>query len=174
MRLILFIFFISASSSSFAFVKIQALEWGRDTITSFSSSDMRYAPAPAQGNRTQLKRRIMNEFAAWRGTNYRWGGDSHRGIDCSAFTRRIIASVIHKHLPRTALEQRRMGQRIPRDALSVGDLVFFETKPGVHHVGVYIGNDAFIHASSSQGVTLSQLSSNYWQARYVTARRIGA
>lgn len=144
------------------------------TFSHLAYSDSGYARAPAQRNKTQLKRRILNEFALWRGTDYRWGGDSRKGIDCSAFTRRIIASVIHQHLPRTALEQRRVGHRVAREKLNAGDLVFFETKPGVHHVGVYIGNDAFIHASSSQGVTLSHLSDRYWQARYITARRLSA
>ncbi|EPK7281921.1 NlpC/P60 family protein [Citrobacter farmeri] len=116
----------------------------------------------------------MSEFAAWRGTDYRLGGDSRRGIDCSAFTRRIIASVINRRLPRTALEQSHTGHPVSQRELNVGDLVFFKTEPNVHHVGVYIGNDSFIHASSSQGVTLSHLSNQYWQEHYLTARRISA
>jgi lipoprotein Spr len=173
-RILLLALLISASSSSFAFVKIQAKDWGFNTFSQLSYSEGHFSQALVPNKKAQLKRRIMSEFAVWRGTDYRWGGDSRNGIDCSAFTRRIIASVIHKHLPRTALEQSRMGLRVSQRELAVGDLVFFKTEPNVHHVGVYIGNDSFIHASSSQGVTLSHLSNQYWQEHYLTARRVSA
>lgn len=173
-RLFLFALLITTSASSYAFVKIQAKDWGFNTFSYVSYSDGHLPSLSTQRKTGQLKRRIMDEFAVWKGTDYRWGGDSRNGIDCSAFTRRIIASVIHKHLPRTALEQQRTGRKVSQDNLKVGDLVFFETKPNVHHVGVFIGNDKFIHASSTKGVTLSRLSSRYWQTRYVTARRVHA
>lgn len=173
-RILLLTLLITVSSSSFAFVKNQARDWGFNTFSPLSYSERYFSQAPVQNKNAQLKRRIMSEFAAWRGTDYRWGGDSRNGIDCSAFTRRIIASTIHRRLPRTAQEQSHTGQRISQRELNVGDLVFFKTEPNVHHVGVYVGNDAFIHASSSQGVTLSHLSNHYWQAHYLTARRVSA
>lgn len=173
-RIFLFSLLISVSSSSFAFVKMQANNWGFNTATQLSYSEGYFSQAPVQNKKKNLKRRIMNEFAQWRGTDYKWGGDSRNGIDCSAFTRRIIASVIHKHLPRTTLGQIRIGHLVAQDELKVGDLVFFETEPNVRHVGVFVGNDSFIHASSSQGVTVSHLSNQYWQDHYTTARRISA
>ncbi|WP_249419070.1 NlpC/P60 family protein [Citrobacter sp. RHB25-C09] len=173
-RMIVLALLLTASFSSFAFVKIPGQDWGFSTLSYIDSPEGDFSSAPIQNKKGQLKRRIMNEFALWKGTDYRWGGDSLKGIDCSAFTRRIIASVIHKHLPRTALEQRRTGHLVSQDNLKPGDLVFFETKPNVHHVGVFIGNDKFIHASSSQGVTSSHLSNRYWQEHYVTARRVSA
>lgn len=173
-RIFLLALLISASSSSFAFVKTQIKDWGWNTSSPLSYSEGYFSKAPVPNKKAQLKRRIMNEFAVWKGTDYRWGGDSHSGIDCSAFTRRIMASVIHQYLPRTALEQSRIGLRVSQRELKVGDLVFFETQPNVHHVGVYVGNDSFIHASSSEGVTLSHLSNQYWQNHYITARRINA
>ncbi len=174
LRILLLTLLISASSSSFAFVKIQTKNWGANTFSPLSYSEGHFSQAPVQNKKAQLKHRIMSEFAQWRGTDYRWGGDSRNGIDCSAFTRRIIASVIHRRLPRTAQEQSRMGQKVSQRELKVGDLVFFKMEPNVHHVGVYIGNDSFIHASSSQGVTMSHLSNQYWQAHYLTARRVSA
>lgn len=173
-RLFLIAVLLSASYSSFAFVKLSPQEWGFSPFPpqAYARSDVE--PASAQGNNAQLRRRIMSEYAQWQGTDYRWGGDSHRGIDCSAFTRRIIASAIHKHLPRTAHEQSHIGRVVRSDELHVGDLVFFKTEPNVDHVGVYIGNGSFIHASSSQGVTLSHLANRYWRDHYLTARRISA
>ena len=174
LRILLLTLLISVSSSSFAFVKIQTKDWGFNNFSQLSYSEGYFSQAPVQNKKVQLKRRIMSEFSVWRGTDYRWGGDSRNGIDCSAFTRRIIASVIHRRLPRTAQEQSHMGQRVSQRELKVGDLVFFKTGPNVHHVGVYIGDDSFIHASSSQGVTMSHLSNQYWQAHYLTARRVSA
>ncbi|MEL2242336.1 NlpC/P60 family protein [Leclercia adecarboxylata] len=120
-----------------------------------------------------VKNKLATAYVAWRGTHYRWGGDSHSGIDCSAFTRRVMMSAWHLQLPRTALEQSRTGRHVSTRELQPGDLVFFITKPGVHHVGVYLGDDRFMHASVSQGVAISHLSDPYWQTRYMTARRIG-
>lgn len=122
----------------------------------------------------RLKQSIMQEFLSWQGTRYQWGGNNRQGIDCSAFSRRVVAAVLHRSLPRTALAQSRTGVEVSQSSLQAGDLVFFLTQPGVHHVGIYIGNRQFIHASSSQGVTLSSLSDPYWQEHYQMARRVTA
>ncbi|WP_348556792.1 C40 family peptidase [Enterobacter mori] len=164
----LFIVFIFSSSASFAFEHIDPNEWGNDTLSA-SESPLQLNISLPTG---ELRQRIMHEFAAWKGTRYIWGGDSHNGIDCSAFTRRVIQMTSHQRLPRTAEEQSHRGYPIPQKQLKPGDLVFFMTKPNVHHVGVFVGNDQFIHASSSHGVMLSHLSESYWQEHYLTARRI--
>lgn len=168
LRLILFIVFVLSSSTSFAFEHIIPEEWGVDPVFAFKSS-----PPPThilkEGN---LKQRIMDEYAQWKGTRYLWGGNSHNGIDCSAFTRRVIHTVAHLNLPRTAAEQSHTGYPVQQEQLKPGDLVFFMTKPNVRHVGVFVGNDQFIHASSSRGVMLSHLSGSYWQEHYLTARRM--
>lgn len=77
-------------------------------------------------------------------------------------------------LPRTTGEQIRNGVLISQDNLKPGDLVFFKTSGSTRHVGVYVGNNEFIHASKIKGVTVSSLANNYWQAHYETARRITA
>jgi len=84
------------------------------------------------------------------GAPYRFGGDSLRGLDCSAFVRRIY-QIFDVHLPRTAYEQAQVGMRVDRSELREGDLVFFNTCRPYGHVGIYIGNNQFIHASSSRG-----------------------
>ncbi|MGL4429826.1 MAG: NlpC/P60 family protein [Silvania sp.] len=168
-RLLLLIAVIFSSTTSFAFSHIDPKEWGIDVPTpALFSQPLKHEDS------AEVKHRLMNAFSSWEGTRYLWGGDSHKGIDCSAFTRRIMSTAIHKTLPRTTQDQIHMGHAVNQKQLEVGDLVFFMTKPNVRHVGVYVGHDQFMHASSSHGVTLSQLSDDYWQVHYLAARRVTA
>ncbi|WP_435947288.1 NlpC/P60 family protein [Dryocola sp. BD586] len=121
---------------------------------------------------SQLRLHLLSEFSKWKGTRYRWGGNSRGGIDCSAFARKVLAKTLRKKLPRTTSELSHTGFYVSRKKLRSGDLVFFMTKPDVRHVGVSVGHHQFIHASGSRGVTLSKLTNNYWKQRYLTARRV--
>ena len=104
---------------------------------------------------------------------YRYGGSTRDGIDCSAFTSLIFASVASVALPRSASEQYRVGDRIAKPRLRFGDLVFFHTRGRrVSHVGIFLENDIFVHASVSEGVTFSSLESKYYKTRYAGARRV--
>lgn len=114
---------------------------------------------------------LMRGYHEWAGTPYRFGGESRDGIDCSALTQRIFKEQFNYALPRTAGEQMKQGRRVSRAALKPGDLVFFKPTRRLNHVGVYLGNGLFMHASSSQGVMISQLDNQYWARRYVQARR---
>ena len=121
-----------------------------------------------------IKSKIFAEYAQWKGTRYHWGGHSHRGIDCSALMQEIFKGSVRMSLPRTTGEQIRNGFHISKDELKPGDLVFFKTSASTRHVGVYVGNNEFIHASKIKGVTVSNLDNEYWQAHYETARRVTA
>ena len=107
----------------------------------------------------------------WIGTPYRWGGESRRGIDCSAFVRAFMRDNLGVDLPRATAGQQFEGVSIRKDDLLPGDLVFFRRR-SVRHVGVYLGDGEFIHASSSRGVTVSSLSEGYYQDAYWMARRV--
>lgn len=113
-------------------------------------------------------------FEKWQGTKYRYGGLSSAGVDCSGFTLLTFRELFGLELPRTTGEQAEIGKKVARESLQAGDLVFF--KPGIwqRHVGIYLDNNRFIHASTSKGVMLSNLHDYYWQGRYWQARRIGA
>lgn len=109
----------------------------------------------------------------WLNTPYELGGDSKKGIDCSALTQNIYKKVFHVKLPRRVVEQRVEGQPVNRDSLLAGDLIVFRAKLfGRPHIGVYLSNNEFVHASTSQGVMISKLTDNYWKRRYKTARRV--
>lgn len=119
-----------------------------------------------------LKARLLKQYSAWKGTRYHRGGSSHRGVDCSALMQHLFSESADLSLPRTAAEQMQRGKAVSRGELKPGDLVFFKTGRNQRHVGVFIGGDEFIHASTRQGVTISSLSNEYWGAHYQAARRV--
>lgn len=107
------------------------------------------------------------------GVPYVWGGESPSGFDCSGF----VQYVFKQHgisLNRTCETQYKHGTYVSKSNLKPGDLVFFQNtyKAGISHIGIYIGNGQFIHASSSKGVVISNLSSSYYVSHYYGARRI--
>ncbi len=108
----------------------------------------------------------------WLKTRYRYGGTTKAGIDCSAFTGLLLATVRGIKLPRTARQQYAASDKISREEIKEGDLVFFNTRGGVSHVGVYLANDYFVHASSSEGVTISSLNDAYYSRRYIGSGRV--
>lgn len=127
-------------------------------------------PVVSKENVLLLKR----HYEKWRGTPYVDGGMSATGIDCSGFTVLAYRDLFGLSLPRTAGEQAESGREITRAALKSGDLVFFNTGGSKKHVGIYLADDQFIHASLSKGVTLSSLDDSYWQEKYWQARRLPA
>ncbi len=119
---------------------------------------------------------LMQEIVNLLEVRYRYGGtDAIRGLDCSAFTGTVYSRVFGIRLPRTSRAQFTMGKKVSRDNLAVGDLVFFKTMRGrspVSHVGIYIGNGYFAHASRKRGVTVTSLNKAYYARTYVSSRRI--
>lgn len=109
------------------------------------------------------------------GSPYKSGGTTSRGFDCSGFTTYVFDKM-GIDLPRTSASQAKTGKKVAKADLIPGDLVFFDTAGGnnssVSHVGIYIGDGKFAHASSSRGVVTDKLNSSYYENRYVTARRV--
>ncbi|RYZ22367.1 MAG: hypothetical protein EOO16_09370 [Chitinophagaceae bacterium] len=107
----------------------------------------------------------------WWGTKYRLGGNDRSGIDCSGFTCMLYKEQFGVQLPRTARDQFAAARSIDPAQLREGDLVFFTTGSSITHVGFYLQNNKFVHASTSEGVTISDLNDRYWQARFAGAGR---
>jgi cell wall-associated NlpC family hydrolase len=117
---------------------------------------------------------IVRIAESYLGTPYRSGGTSARGVDCSGLVTAVYRSA-GLDLPRTSKAQSQAGVRIAPDEIQPGDLVFFATSRSrsVSHVGIYIGNDRFIHASTkARSVCIDSLSLDYFKRRFVTARRV--
>ncbi|WP_099158309.1 NlpC/P60 family protein [Virgibacillus ndiopensis] len=113
---------------------------------------------------------VVQAAYSYIGTPYVWGGESPGGFDCSGFIQ-YIYSTQNITTPRTVPEMWNFAT--PVNSPSIGDLVFFETyKPGPSHMGIYIGDGKFIHAGQSNGVEISKMEYDYWQKRYLGAKRI--
>jgi cell wall-associated NlpC family hydrolase len=119
------------------------------------------------------RRAALSDFhSRWRGVPYRNGGAGPAGFDCSGLVHAAYREVFGMALPRTTEDQALIGHRISRSELRAGDLIFFKTGWGKRHVGVYLDDGRFLHASESEGVTLSSLASPYWDSRFWHARRL--
>lgn len=110
----------------------------------------------------------------WLGVRYVFGGDSRRGIDCSAFTRRLYKSVYNITLPRTCIYQYQLVTKVKKECLELGDLIFFRTKRGSGwHVGVFLGEDKFVHASGrGRNVMISDLNDSFYKRIYLNGGRL--
>ena len=117
--------------------------------------------ATASQSQTEVASLIHQEYLKWEGTPHKMGGNSFRGVDCSGFVHQLYDRVFDLKLPRSTRLLTGVGQKISRQHLEPGDLVFFRPPSYPRPVGIYIGNSKFIHASSSAGVTTSDLNSIY-------------
>jgi cell wall-associated NlpC family hydrolase len=115
---------------------------------------------------------LLQQIDHWWGTRYCMGGSDENCIDCSAFTQTMLRNVYGVEVPRTAQEQYDFSTHIKDDELREGDLVFFKSGRSITHVGLYVGNSKFVNASTSGGVTISDLNDNYWSKKYAGAGRV--
>jgi len=132
----------------------------------------RNSAQPLSLSRPQIRDRLIAQYESWKGTRYRLGGMSRSGIDCSGFVHVIFRDHMDLQLPRTTRALAETGKRISDQNLAAGDLVLFKTGWFSRHVGIYIGDSRFIHASRSEGVTLSSLHDDYWAQNFWMARRV--
>lgn len=111
----------------------------------------------------------------WIGVPYRSGGSSKKGTDCSGFTTQIYKEVYKINLPRNTTDQRKQSSQVRRSSLKEGDLVFFKSKKSkkkVAHVGIYLKDGKFVHASTSRGVIVSNLSEKYYKDHWLAGGRV--
>lgn len=128
---------------------------------------------PLTQNEKETRAALVRELDEWRGTPYRLGGESRQGIDCSAFVQRTFKDQFNVVLPRTTSQQMHVGTEVNRgEPLLVGDLLFFRIGYVGKHVGIYLGEGEFMHASTQEGVTVSALNDLYWKKTFWRIRRV--
>ncbi|MDZ7656130.1 MAG: C40 family peptidase [Sulfurimicrobium sp.] len=139
------------------------------------------APAPESTTSTLETRHLagvtdmLNYAMNLIGVNYKYGGNQPAtGFDCSGYVSHVFRQMAGLSLPHNALAMSRVGKKISPDELKPGDLVFFNTlKRSFSHVGIYVGNNRFIHApSSGGGVEVASMQEKYWVQRFNGARRL--
>jgi cell wall-associated NlpC family hydrolase len=143
-------------------------------------------PAPENASAIQAKYAVLLNTAVtevkdigmyqyiddWYGTKYCMGGNTKKCTDCSGFVQNFFSQLYSVNLPRTAKEQYNFGSRISTSKLRQGDLLFFNTRGGISHVGIYLQNNKFVHASTTNGVMISDMDEAYYAKRFVGARRV--
>lgn len=136
--------------------------------------DPEAAPSKIQGLKNKASELALQAMAMI-GIRYKYGGNlPENGLDCSGLVRYVFKEVLGKELPRTSEEISRVGSEVDRSELQPGDLVFYNTlRRGFSHVGIYLGDNKFIHAPSSGGkVRIESMDVGYWKQRFNGARRI--
>jgi len=124
------------------------------------------------GIQTREQAALSKHYSAWKNTPYKLGGLNKAGIDCSGFVHITFRDIFSQKIPRSTAQLAKAGKAVTKKSLKFGDLVFFKTGRTQRHVGIYINNGKFIHASSSRGVTQSSLNSTYWSRHYWKAQRV--
>ncbi|HMN32532.1 MAG TPA: C40 family peptidase [Chitinophagaceae bacterium] len=120
-----------------------------------------------------IKKNLKSEVALWLGTPYKYGGNTREGVDCSGLVNAVYLKVYGIKLPRTSKEIFKQSNPIKTSQLKEGDLIFFDYEgKGVSHVGIYLDEGKYVHASSSKGVIISELNNPYTQKKLVGAGRI--
>ncbi|WP_226692895.1 MULTISPECIES: C40 family peptidase [Rodentibacter] len=110
----------------------------------------------------------------WAGTPYVLGGKSRKGVDCSGFVQKTFFDRFNITLPRTTKDQAKYGKLVRKEDIQTGDLIFFKTGrgPNGYHVGIYVKDDKFLHASTKGGVIYSSMNSPFWNKTFWQVRRI--
>lgn len=142
-------------------------------ITVRNNTSSRGSIVAAAQARMSLRSRVVETAKSFLGTPYRWGGNGPNVFDCSGFTKYVM-KMFKVELNRTSQQQAKQGKYVARSDLRPGDLIIFDKSHG--HVGIYIGDGNFIHASGTQTrpdkVKIDSLTSSYYSGRYAMARNV--
>jgi probable lipoprotein NlpC len=131
-----------------------------------------YTPRVDLNNAPLVREALYLQFRQWQGTPYRLGGLDGNGVDCSGFVYLTFRTRFGILLPRSTDELLETGRDVTNERLLPGDLLFFSTGFFDRHVGIYLGNRNFLHASKNRGVMLSSLNDEYWHSHFRKAKRI--
>ncbi|MCB0460811.1 MAG: NlpC/P60 family protein [Flavobacteriaceae bacterium] len=116
--------------------------------------------------------KLDTQFSIYKGTPYKYGGTTKAGFDCSGYVLTVYEGAFSMPLPRSTEAMMKEGKKVAKSKLKPGDLVFFRPTRRYKHVGIYMGNNLFMHSSTSSGVIKSNINNPYWKKKYKFAKRI--
>lgn len=122
--------------------------------------------------KTSVKYKLEVHYNTYKAVPYKYGGTSVKGFDCSGFVQFTYKHIFNIKLPRTTRLMLKEGSSIKKSQLRIGDLVLFRTSKRYRHVGIFMGDNLFMHVSTKKGLMKSNLNNPYWLKRYLTSRRI--
>lgn len=170
--LIAFVAVLMTACSSHQPAKSPALHSKQSTTKIPKSKPKHPSLRQSISQKQNLKQKLLNQYTRWKGAPYRLGGLNRKGIDCSGFVYLTYKDQLKTLLPRTTKMQSQTGKLVKYRQKQIGDLLFFKTGVKVRHVGIYLGEQQFMHASTSQGVVISNLNNPYWQRSFWKVKRI--
>lgn len=145
-----------SNNSSKQFPDKQTIEYKKNSNTSYNN----------------LHEKLKLQYKNWKGVKYKYGGNSKNGIDCSAFVQKTFKDKLNIKIPRTTALQSKIGKEISKNQLEMGDLIFFKTGYKSRHVGIYLEDGKFMHASTKRGVTISRLDNSYYKKHFWKIKRV--
>ncbi len=135
-----------------------------------SSSDNLKTQNPKK--KSSVNHKLEAHYKKYKAAPYKYGGTSIKGFDCSGFVQFTYKNIFNIRLPRTTRLMLKEGTAIKKTQLKIGDLVLFRTSKRYRHVGIFMGDNLFMHVSTKKGLMKSNLNNPYWLNRYLTSRRI--
>ncbi len=177
---------IYKTDAKLAAVSPKTLNFLKKDLTPSQQIDMALASVETANKAAEIEKTIqfekkmdglLAEAETYLGVPYRYGGTTRKGIDCSAFVLSVFGTTIGLNLPRVAASQAKEGERIEKEDIRKGDLVFFSRGGRISHVGIVHDVDSegeihFIHAATSKGVMISPLNDRYWGPKFRFAKRV--
>jgi cell wall-associated NlpC family hydrolase len=140
-------------------------------VTGCASNGSVPLPAKTSAADSEIVTLLYDQYNNWRGVGYREGGLSKKGIDCSGYVYLTYKDRLKQTIPRSTELLAKSGTEVSPRQIRPGDLVFFKTGWKTNHVGIYLKDGTFMHASSSRGVMISKLRNPYWSDAFWMARR---
>lgn len=122
--------------------------------------------------KVSVKHKLEAHYKKYKAVPYKYGGTSIKGFDCSGFVQFTYQQLFDINLPRTTGHMLKTGVSISKSKLQIGDLVLFRTSKRYRHVGIFMGDNLFIHVSTKKGLMKSNLNNPYWLKHYLASRRV--
>lgn len=170
---VLLMFFLLAFFSSCALMNTSTTS--RNTPNNSQSAELKtYEKQLGISLDQDIDINLVREVSGWLGTPYQWAGNTKKGVDCSGFVQQVYKKVYKVNTPRTADGMADVYKKVNRNNLKPGDMVYFKINTArVGHVGIYLQDGYFVHASSSEGVMVNNLSETYYKKYFTAGGRKG-